>query len=93
MNFRRPSGEPAKDCLAHIMPEKLKHKQKLEKLVTELESINKMLKEAHEKKQKKLLKTKQKVDQTTEKWTQASTYVYYMSDVRQDSCPFAIFIM
>ena len=53
------------------MPEKLKHKQKLEKLVTELESINKMLKEAHEKKQKKLLRTKQKVDQTTEKWTQA----------------------
>lgn len=59
------------------MPEKLKHKQKLEKLVTELESINKMLKEAHEKKQKKLLKTKKKVDQTTEKWTRVSTGIFY----------------
>ncbi|CAC5369709.1 PMF1 [Mytilus coruscus] len=65
----RPTGDPVKDSVAHTMPVKLKHKMKLEKMVTELESVNKMLKDAHEKKQKKLIKTKQKIDKISDKWS------------------------
>lgn len=73
MFCRRPSGDPVKDSVAHTMPIKLKHKMKLEKMVTELESVNKMLKDAHEKKQKKLIKTKQKIDKISDKWSKVGT--------------------
>ncbi|XP_062577787.1 polyamine-modulated factor 1-like [Saccostrea cucullata] len=66
----RPSGNAAEDVLAHTAPYKLKEKERLQGILSDLQSQNKLLKDALRAKQTRLQNTQQRIEQKAEQWKQ-----------------------
>lgn len=65
---RRPSGNAKQDLLAHTAPYKLKEKERLQGILSDLQSQNKLLKDAARARQSKLEHTQQKIEQKAQQW-------------------------
>lgn len=65
---RRPSGNAEQDLLAHTAPYKLKEKERLQGILSDLQSQNKLLKDAARARQSKLEHTQQKIEQKAHQW-------------------------
>lgn len=65
---RRPSGNAEQDLLAHTAPYKLKEKERLQGILSDLQSQNKLLKDAARARQSKLEHTQQKIEQKAQQW-------------------------
>ncbi|XP_041464086.1 polyamine-modulated factor 1-like [Lytechinus variegatus] len=68
----RPSGEPEKDCLAQVYREKLKEKEKLERVLQQVEAEGGRLQEIVKRQRQKLGKTQTKIKQHLEAFNQAA---------------------
>ncbi|XP_061172784.1 polyamine-modulated factor 1-like [Saccostrea echinata] len=66
----RPSGNAAQDVLAHTAPYKLREKERLQGILSDLQSQNKLLKDALRARQTKLQHTQQRVEQKAQHWKQ-----------------------
>nr|XP_022331211.1 polyamine-modulated factor 1-like [Crassostrea virginica] len=64
----RPSGNPELDVLAHTAPYKLKEKERLQGILSDLQSQNKLLKDAVRARQSKLEHTQQKIEEKARQW-------------------------
>ena len=69
---RRPSGDPELDVLAHTAPYKLKEKERLQGILSDLQSQNKLLKDAVRARQSKLEHTQQKIEEKARQWREVS---------------------
>lgn len=66
--IRRPSGNAAQDMIAHTAPHKLKERERLRGIVSNLQSQNKLLKDAVRARKSKLEHTLQKIQQKAHQW-------------------------
>ncbi|XP_030832366.1 polyamine-modulated factor 1 [Strongylocentrotus purpuratus] len=68
----RPSGEPEKDCQRQVYKEKLKEKEKLERVLQEVEAEGSRLQEVIKGQRQKLGKTQMKINHQLEAFNQAA---------------------
>ncbi|XP_048733593.1 uncharacterized protein LOC125649825 isoform X2 [Ostrea edulis] len=71
----RPSGNAAQDMLAHTAPHKLKERERLRGIVSDLQSQNKLLKDAVRARKSKLEHTLQKIQQKAHQWKEIDQVV------------------
>nr|XP_011439501.2 polyamine-modulated factor 1 [Crassostrea gigas] len=71
----RPSGNAEQDLLAHTAPYKLKEKERLQGILSDLQSQNKLLKDAARARQSKLEHTQQKIEQKAQQWKEIDQIV------------------
>ena len=72
---RRPTGVPERDVSAHLVPVKLKERQKLEELLRETESDNHRLQTVIRGRRKRLLRTHESVKEDCKQLAEVSLVV------------------